>query len=290
MRAPLPSDGHAGRFSSSLETGLAVLRCFTAERPVLGIADVADEVGLSRSTSHRYMVTLVALGFLEQDAARKYLLAPAAADVGTAALDAHPLRRRSAREVLVDLHERTGFTVSVGVLVDDELLYLERLLGSGKGQREIDLGILGLRVGCRLPAQCTAMGKVLLAGLPEPERHERIATLKLTRKGPGSITSKRALREELQRVEANGFALSDRELSPVLLSIAVPVKDDAGAVLAAVAVEAHTATTTPEGLLRDTAPHLIAAALRLGASLHPSTESTGAHAPPRRKSANGTQT
>jgi IclR family transcriptional regulator, pca regulon regulatory protein len=292
MRARLPSDGRAGRFSSSLGTGLAILRCFTAERPVLGIADIADELGLSRSTTHRYMATLVELGRLEQGASSKYLLAPAAADVGAAALDAHPLRRSAedTRKVLEELRKRTGFTVSVGVLVDGDVLYLERLRGGGKGQREIDLGVLGLRVGCRLPAQCTAMGKVLLAGLPEPERSKRITALKPTRKGPRSITAKGALREELAAIERAGFALSDRELSPVLLSVAAPVKDDTGTVLAAVAVEAHTATTTPEALLRDAAPHLIAATVRLGASLPPSAESAGADTAPRRAPADGTQT
>jgi IclR family pca regulon transcriptional regulator len=291
MRARLSSDGRAGRFSSSLGTGLAVLRCFTAERPVLGIADVADELGLSRSTTHRYMATLVELGRLEQGASSKYLLAPAAADVGAAALDAHPLRRSAedTRKVLEELRGRTGFTASVGVLVDGDVLYLERVRAGAKGQREIDLGILGLRVGCLLPVRCTAMGKVLLAGLPEPERSKRIARLKPTRKGPRSITTKSALREELRGIEAKGFAVSDRELSPVLLSIAVPVKDDAGTVLAAVAVEAHTATATTEALLRDAAPHLIAAAVRLGASLPPSAESDGVDTAPRRKSANGTQ-
>ena len=62
------------RFSQSLERGLAILSCFSGERPIRGIADLADELGMSRSTTHRYVVTLVALGYLEQDAQRKYRL------------------------------------------------------------------------------------------------------------------------------------------------------------------------------------------------------------------------
>jgi DNA-binding MarR family transcriptional regulator len=58
------------RYSQSLERGLAILGCFSPERPVLGIADIADELGMSRSTTHRYVITLVALGYLEQGASR----------------------------------------------------------------------------------------------------------------------------------------------------------------------------------------------------------------------------
>ena len=65
------------RYSQSLERGLAILGCFTPKRPVLGIADIADELGMSRSTTHRYVITLVALGYLEQGASRKYRLGPA---------------------------------------------------------------------------------------------------------------------------------------------------------------------------------------------------------------------
>jgi IclR family transcriptional regulator, pca regulon regulatory protein len=272
MRAPPPSGEGSPRYSGSLVKGLAILRSFTAERPLRGIAETAADLGFEHSTTHRYMSTLVALGFLEQDASHKYRLTARAADVGIAALDSHPLRRDS-RAVLEELRGRTGLTASLGVLAGDELLYLERVRGSGKGQREIDLGVLGLRVGCRLPAHCTAMGKLLLANLPEPERREHIARLKLARKAPRSITSRTALRQELQSIEAIGLALSDRELSPVLLSIAASVRDDAGTAVAAVALEAHTSTATSEGLLRDTAPLLGAAATRLAERASPRPKS-----------------
>lgn len=62
------------RYSQSLERGLAILACFTPPRPMLGIADLADELGMSRSTTHRYVVTLLALGYLEQETTRKYRL------------------------------------------------------------------------------------------------------------------------------------------------------------------------------------------------------------------------
>ena len=75
------------RYSQSLERGLAILACFTAKRPVLGIADIADELGMSRSTTHRYVITLVALGYLEQGASRKYRLGLRVTDLGMSALN-----------------------------------------------------------------------------------------------------------------------------------------------------------------------------------------------------------
>src|SRR3981081_4354996 len=83
------------RYSQSLERGLAILGCFTPERPVLGIADIADELGMSRSTTHRYVITLVALGYLEQGASRKYLLGLRVTDLGMAALGSTGLREKA---------------------------------------------------------------------------------------------------------------------------------------------------------------------------------------------------
>ncbi len=75
------------RYSQSLERGLAILACFTPPRPMLGIADLADELGMSRSTTHRYVVTLLALGYLEQETTRKYRLGLRVTDLGMSALN-----------------------------------------------------------------------------------------------------------------------------------------------------------------------------------------------------------
>ncbi len=83
------------RYSQSLERGLAILGCFTPARPVLGIADIADELGMSRSTTHRYVITLVALGYLEQGASRKYRLGLRVTDLGMSALNSTGLREHA---------------------------------------------------------------------------------------------------------------------------------------------------------------------------------------------------
>jgi IclR family pca regulon transcriptional regulator len=254
-------EGKDRRYSQALEEGAAILRSFTPEHHLRGVSEVAGQLDLERSKTQRLMVTLMALGYLEQNESRKYRLTPRAADIGIAAIETHPPRRHS-RALLEQLRDETGHTASLGVLQGTNVIYLQRLRSYEPGQREIDLGVLGLRTGYRLPAHRTAIGKLLLASLPEPEQHALIARLDHRRRGSRLVT-KAALREELQRIPAAGLALSDRELAPELLSIAAPVRDDTGAVIAALAIEAHAAMVTPEDLLHDVGPRLTSAARSL---------------------------
>jgi IclR family pca regulon transcriptional regulator len=230
---------------------------------VLGIAKLADELNMSRSTTHRYASTLVALGYLEQDQARRYRLAPRVADMGMSVLDSMALRGK-AREHLRELREQTGRTASLAVLDGDQVRYVDRLRGWRRGQHAVDLD---LGAGARLPAPCTAMGKVLLANLPEPEREQVISGLKLTRQGPNSITSKRALRAELEQVRTEGLALGDEELSPGVRTIAAPVIGPDGEVVAAVGIPVPTDAFSVQELRKALGPPVTAAAKRISAEL-----------------------
>jgi len=251
------------RYSQSLERGLAILGCFSPERPVLGIADIADELGMSRSTTHRYVITLVALGYLEQGASRKYRLGLKVTDLGMSALNATGLREH-AREDLEELRVRSSYTVNLGVLDGTDVLYVERARSWRRGQDKIDLG---LHPGSRLPAYCTSMGKILLAYLPESEQSELIGEMTLTKKGPNTITSKKALREELEQVQDEGFAVNDQELEADLYSIAAPVRNEAREVVAAVNMAAHSSMISLGELVDALGPHLVSTADRISARL-----------------------
>ncbi len=194
-RQPIPSLREP-RYSQSLERGLAILHCFTPEKPVRGIADIADELGMSRSTTHRYVITLVALGYLEQGAARKYRLGLRVTDLGMAALNSTGLREHS-HPYLEELRQRTSYTVNLSVLDGEDILYVDRARSFRRGQNKIDLN---LHPGSRLPAYCTSMGKLLMAHLSEPQRCDLLAEVKLTKRGPNTIMSKKALRDELDEV------------------------------------------------------------------------------------------
>jgi IclR family pca regulon transcriptional regulator len=259
---PLELTGEA-RYSQSVERGLAILSCFTPERTLLGIAELADMLGMSRSTTHRYVITLVALGYLRQGARRKYRLALRVTDLGLSAMSSTSLREH-ARPDLEELSRRSAYTVAVAVLDGPELLYVDRVRGRRRGQRLIELG---LRTGSRLPAHLTAMGKLLLAHLPARERRELVAELKPGGGGPGAIASKSALSEELETIAANGIASSGEELLAGLVAIAAPVRCESGEVVAAAGMGAHSSTISRAGLVEQLGPHLISTADRISARL-----------------------
>lgn len=251
------------RYSQSLERGLAILCCFSPERPVLGVADIADELGMSRSTTHRYMITLVALGYLEQGTSRKYRLGLKVSDLGMSALNSTGLGEHS-RPYLEELRQRTSYTTNLAVLDGPEILYVGRARSFRRGQNKIDLG---LAPGSRLPVHCTAMGKLLLALLPVNTQHELIDEMKLPKRGPNTITSKKALRKALESIREEGLAVNDEELASGLLSIAVPVRCESGEVRAALNLAAHASMISLKELVEHLAPHLITAADGLSARL-----------------------
>jgi IclR family transcriptional regulator, pca regulon regulatory protein len=251
------------RYSQSLERGLAILGCFTPKRPVLGIADIADDLGMSRSTTHRYVITLVALGYLEQGASRKYRLGLRVTDLGMSALNSTGLREH-AHPYLDELRRRSSYTVSLGVLDDTEVLYVDRARSFRRSQ---DQNGLDLQAGSRLPAHSTAMGKLLLANLPDEDQRSVLASMKLAKRGPNTIASKKALREELNEVQEEGFAVNDEELAAGLFAIAAPVRNEARDVVAAVSLSAPSSMISLGELVDALGPHLVSTADRISARL-----------------------
>ncbi|MGA7704751.1 MAG: IclR family transcriptional regulator [Solirubrobacteraceae bacterium] len=212
------------RLSRSVEYGIAILESFSRDRQALGIAEMADLVGISRSTSHRYAITLVALGYLEQDDKRKYRLSAQAADPGGAAIGA--IRRVvPARTALEELRDELGQTVSMGVLEGDRVIYVHHLPSHRSGRYLIDVGV---GVGTHIPVYCTAMGKVLLASVSDAERQALLDDLHLIPQGPRSIMSKSKLRTELDRISPREAVVSNEELVAGARSIAVLLPRPAG--------------------------------------------------------------
>jgi IclR family pca regulon transcriptional regulator len=230
---------------------------------VLGIADIADDLGMSRSTTHRYVITLVALGYLEQGASRKYRLGLRVTDLGMSALNSTGLREH-ARPYLEELRQRTSYTTSLGVLDGAEVLYVDRAPSFRRGRSATGLD---LQPGSRLPAYCTAMGKLLLANLPDGEQRELLGEIKPAKRGPNTITAKRALRDELEQIRDAGFAVNDQELAKGLIAIAAPVRNEAREVVAAVNLAASSSSIALEELVDALGPHLVSTADRIAARL-----------------------
>jgi DNA-binding IclR family transcriptional regulator len=254
QHALIADEDKPGRLSQSLERGLKLLLAFSEGSQLLGVAEMASLVGFSRPTTHRYASTFVQLGYLEQGRRRKYRLGPRAADPGTKIV--RGLRRAlPADEALRDLRAKTGYTVSMGALDGTRVLYVHRFFGHRRGQHKIDLE---LRVGAVIPAHCTALGKAMLANLPEAERRELVTTMNLIPEGPSSTIEHSALLAELDEIDPQAPLVSDEEFIPGARSIAMPIAQPGRPT--AIDVTVPSAAYTAKQLLEEIGPKLVQAA------------------------------
>ncbi|MFF4126338.1 IclR family transcriptional regulator [Microbispora rosea] len=243
----------------SLARGLAVIRAFDAASPELTLSEVARKTGLTRAAARRFLLTLADLGYVRTDG-RLFALSPRVLELGYAYLSslslpevALPHLERLAAEV----HE----SASVSVLDDTDIVYVARV-PTARIMR------VTIAIGTRFPAYCTSMGRVLLAGLPPEDLDAYLARAALERLTPHTTTSPDALRAALDRVRAQGWAMVDQELEEGLRSIAAPIRDRGGRVMAAVNISSHASRTTVESARRDLLPPLLATAAGIEADLH----------------------
>ncbi|HVA30229.1 MAG TPA: IclR family transcriptional regulator [Gaiellaceae bacterium] len=256
-------DGSTGT-SQSLERGLAILSSFHSDRPLIGVSELSRDLDLSRSTAHRYVATLAKLGYLQQDAdSKRYRLGPKVLDLGFSALNSMELVEISAPH-LRRLSDETGRTVNLAILDGADVVYIERYRTAQQGQREIDLN---LHVGARLPAYCTAMGKAILAFVPEERLSEIVERIDFVPRGPNTLTDPKAFRDELSKIRETGIAVNDEELAYGLRSIAAPIHAHSGEVVAALNLAVHRTMVSMDELLARFAPAVIKAAQDISLSM-----------------------
>jgi IclR family transcriptional regulator, pca regulon regulatory protein len=248
-------------FMTSLARGLHVIRAFSGADRRLTIADVSRATGLTRAVVRRCLYTLRELGYAATDG-RTYSLQPRILHLGYAYLSTAPIPI-TAQPVLEELSERLGEATSVAVLDDGEVVYIARA-----ATRRIVA--VTLAVGSRVPAYCTALGRVLLAGMQPEQAAQELAKFELVAHTRFTVTSRRRIEEMLAEIRAEGFAVNDQELEIGLRAIAVPVKNVVGATVAAMNVSAQASRVTRRELLDKGLPLLKAAAERLGNQLPPS--------------------
>ena len=222
-------------FMSSLARGLRVIRAFSEYRRNLTISQVSQLTGLSRAAVRRCLYTLAKLGYVGEDN-KRYFLRPQVLTLGHAYLSSTPLAV-SAQPYLDDVSRTLRESCSAAILDGDEIVYVCR-------SAETRIMSISLLVGTRLPAYCTAMGQVLLAHLSEDQLANYLARVQLVERTERTITSIPKLRRVLEQVREAGFAVLDQELEVGLRSIAVPVRDARGTVVAAVNVSAHASRAT----------------------------------------------
>ena len=232
-RTPEPTDTTRPRnadYVQSLERGLAVIRAFDSEHRELGLSEVARATGLTRAAARRFLLTLVALGYMHFDGSR-FSLRPRVLELGFAYLSSLSLPEL-AEPHMEALVAQINESSSISVLDDTDIVYVARV----PTRRIMSITIA---VGTRLPAYATSMGRVLLAALPDAELEERLARIDVRPLTPRTVTSHAALRKVLDQVRRQGYAVTDQELEQGLRSAAVPIHDASGAVVAALNVSVH---------------------------------------------------
>jgi len=238
-------------FVQSLERGLTVIRAFDAEHAELTLSEVSRITGLTRAAVRRFLHTLVRLGYMRTDG-RRFSLRPKILELGYAYLSSLSLPEVAAPH-LEQLVERVHESSSVSVLDGDEVVYVARV----PTKRIMRIAIA---VGTRFPAYATSMGRVLLAGQSEDWLDGYLASADLHPITPHTISDPPRLRAELARIRAQGWALVDQELEDGLRSIAAPIHDPDGRVMAAVNVSTHTSRSTPAEMRAEFLPPLLATA------------------------------
>ncbi|MFF0075529.1 IclR family transcriptional regulator C-terminal domain-containing protein [Streptomyces sp. NPDC005494] len=246
-------------FIESLARGLTVITAFDGAGPDPTLSDLARATGLSRASARRALITLEHLGYVTADG-RGHRLTPRVLALGYPSLSRITLPR-IAQPHLAALAGRIHDSASLAVLVDDSVQYTAR----AATHRIMNVDIT---VGTRFPAYATSLGRVLLAGLPGDGLRTVLAHAELRPLAPHTLTRRTELEAVLHQVRAQGYALVDEELEAGLRSVSVPVRDRAGATVAAINVAMHSSSRTVEECLEQVLPQLLVTAGSIESELH----------------------
>ncbi len=258
--APTPGDSYVQSFARGLE----VIRSFSAQAPTQTLSEVAARTGLTRAGARRILLTLQTLGYVGSDG-KHFRLTPRILDLGFAYLSSMPIWNL-AEPVMETLAEQVKESCSAAVLDGSDIVYVLRV-------HTHKILSLNLGVGSRLPAYCTSMGRVLLAGLPDDEVERRLRASDLQPRTARTLTTIPALLQEIRQVRAQGWCVLDQELEDGLISIAAPVLNAAGEAVAALNVSGQAHRSNAQTMQQTMLPALRTAASTISQLLRSSARS-----------------
>lgn len=248
-------------FMTSLARGLTVIEAFSGTRHHPTTAVLSAQTGLPRAAVHRCLYTLRRLGFVDSDDERHFYLRPSVLSLGYSYLYSTPLASAT-QPVLERISRLLHESCSIATLEGDSIVYVAR-------SPVTRIMSVDLRVGSRLPAFCTSMGRVLLASVSPEKLRAYVAQLTLTRYTDRTIASQEKLLRLLHVVERAGYAIVDQELEIGLRSIAVPLRDSSGTVVAALNASTHAQRVSTQDMQTRFLPALRATAEELCLLLAP---------------------
>ena len=253
--APPPPPFEDSRdYVQSLARGLAVLRAFDGEHATLTLPGIAARTGLSRAAARRLVLTLQHLGYV-RPLGREYSLSPRVLELGFGCLGALKLTEL-AQPLVEQLARRVNHSCSMAVLDGQSIVYVLRA-----PVRRVMTVALG--VGARLPAFAASMGRVLLSGLSEPDLATWLSQCRPVRRTPHTVTDRKRLRRIIEDVRKQGYAYVEQELELGLCSLAVPVHDREGRIVAALNASMPYHAGASRHATQEVLPELRAAAIAI---------------------------
>lgn len=225
-----------------LQKGLALIQLFSKTCPKLTVAQAAKMSGLTQSAARRFLLTLLHERYLQTDG-RYYWLTPKTLRLGQAYVDSAQFPRM-VRPIVEYIASRTEEHASVGVVDEDELVYIAR-------SRHTPFNSTSVRLGERVPIFCTAGGRLWLASLPEAECEAVLQRITREQRTPYTVTDVALLMEKIAQVRRQGYATIEQEFEIGMLVLAVPLTDREGTWWGALSLTSHQSRTSLEALCHD---------------------------------------
>jgi IclR family transcriptional regulator, pca regulon regulatory protein len=259
QRPENPKTGDEARsFVTALARGLEVIRAFAGRDERLTLSEIAQAVDLPRATVRRSLITLSALGYVQDDN-KFFRLAPKVLTLAQAYLSSN-LLPRVAQPVVERISTQLGESCSVSILHEIEVIYVARSTNKRLA------ALLG-DVGARRPGYCTASGRVLLAHLPERDLNAYFRAVELVALTAHTVTDEARLRSILAKIRKDDYCLSDQQTELDLRTIAVPLRNNTGRVVAAMHVAAQASKTSKLRMIEGFLPQLRKGAAEIRALL-----------------------
>ncbi|SFC03448.1 transcriptional regulator, IclR family [Polaromonas sp. OV174] len=242
-----PGDGYVQSFARGLE----VIRSFSASAPRQTLTEVAGRSGLSRAGARRILLTLESLGYVRNES-KLFSLTPRILDLGFAYLSSMPIWNL-AEPVMEALVEQIKESCSAAVLDGTDIVYVLRVPTH-------KIMSISLSVGSRLPAYCTALGRMLLSALPPDELLQLLENSDRVQRTRHTVTDVKELAAKIAQVRKQGWALINQELEEGLVSIAAPITDRSGKTVAALNISGQANRSSAKLMQESMLPQLLAAA------------------------------
>jgi IclR family pca regulon transcriptional regulator len=238
-------------FVTAVERGFAVLTAFGRGPTRMTLTQIAEATSLTRGTARRFLLTLQTLHYVDGDG-KLFWLTPKVMQFSGAYLASNGIAE-AARQVIRSLTETLGESSSVAVLDGLDVVYIARV-----ETRRIFSS--GLDVGSRLPAYCSSLGRVLLAGLADPELEVWLQGAPFEQRTPRTLFTREQVLTRVQETRKLNYALVDGEVEIGVRSIAVPVRDAGGRTIAALNVGTSAARVPLDQMKKKVLPELRRAA------------------------------